>query len=140
MGKTNETTYLAGDWIPVFVCDQCEKNTDGFGLYWENKDFSLCGSCLEANYNDLFQVERFKVRSAETKKAIPDRMRREMLERDGHQCRYCDSTEDLTADHIIPVSRGGPTTIENLATACRPCNSRKGARTPEEANMKLKRV
>ena len=54
-----------------------------------------------------------------------------------HKCVYCGATEDLTQDHIIPLIRGGPHTISNVAPACRSCNSRKGARTPAEARMYL---
>ena len=54
-----------------------------------------------------------------------------------HKCVYCGATEDLTQDHIIPLSRGGPHTISNVAPACCSCNSRKGARTPAEAEMYL---
>ena len=43
-------------------------------------------------------------------------------------CAYCGSTENLTLDHVVPLSREGSHTIENLVAACRPCNSRKGAR------------
>lgn len=56
---------------------------------------------------------------------IPDEMRREIYERDNFTCVYCESQDDLTCDHVVPVSKGGGTTLENLATACRPCNSRK---------------
>jgi 5-methylcytosine-specific restriction endonuclease McrA len=43
----------------------------------------------------------------------------------------------LTLDHVLPRSRGGKTTWENVVTACNKCNGRKGSRTPTEANMKL---
>jgi len=55
--------------------------------------------------------------------------------RDSFACQYCSSTSDLTFDHIIPRSRGGRTTWENIVTACAPCNLRKGGRTPREAGM-----
>jgi 5-methylcytosine-specific restriction endonuclease McrA len=56
--------------------------------------------------------------------------------RDGRTCGYCGRHGD-TIDHIIPQSKGGPNTWENLITACRPCNNRKADRTPVEAGMKL---
>jgi hypothetical protein len=56
---------------------------------------------------------------------ISPELRSEVYQRDGFVCVYCGATEDLTCDHVTPVSNGGPTTLENLATACRPCNSRK---------------
>ena len=55
--------------------------------------------------------------------------------RDSFSCQYCGSPDDLTFDHLIPRSRGGRTTWENIVTACAPCNLVKGGRTPREAQM-----
>jgi 5-methylcytosine-specific restriction endonuclease McrA len=68
--------------------------------------------------------------------------RRNLMLRDAHQCQYCGRrppVRDLNIDHVMPRSRGGDDTWENLVTACRHCNLRKGWRTPEEANMRLNR-
>jgi 5-methylcytosine-specific restriction endonuclease McrA len=65
--------------------------------------------------------------------------RRNILERDRHTCQYCNyKGEQLTLDHVIPRSRGGGDTWENLVTACMRCNVKKGNRTPKEASMSLK--
>lgn len=65
--------------------------------------------------------------------------RRNILHRDGHACQYCGYTgEDLTLDHVIPRSRGGMDTWENMVTACVRCNVKKGNRTPKEASMPLR--
>jgi 5-methylcytosine-specific restriction endonuclease McrA len=65
--------------------------------------------------------------------------RRNILHRDGHSCQYCGySGDELTLDHVIPRSRGGGETWENMATACVRCNVKKGNRTPKEANMPLR--
>lgn len=56
-------------------------------------------------------------------------------DRDGRACVYCGHTKYLTLDHILPLSRGGDNDERNLAIACRPCNSKKKDRTPEEAGM-----
>lgn len=65
--------------------------------------------------------------------------KRNILIRDGYRCAYCGSTcGRLTVDHIIPRSRGGKNTFENCVASCRPCNSRKGCRTPREAGMALR--
>lgn len=65
--------------------------------------------------------------------------RRNLLERDRHTCLYCNyKGEQLTLDHVIPRSRGGGDTWENLVTACVRCNVKKGNRTPKEANMLLR--
>ena len=66
--------------------------------------------------------------------------RREVFLRDSYTCQYCGRrTGDLTLDHVVPRSRGGPHTWENLASACRSCNHRKGGKSVAEARMSLKR-
>lgn len=68
--------------------------------------------------------------------------RRNVMFRDAHQCQYCGKRpplRELNIDHVMPRSRGGQDTWENLVTACQPCNLRKGWKTPEEANMRLSR-
>ena len=67
--------------------------------------------------------------------------RRNVFHRDNHSCQYCGcSGEQLSIDHVVPRSRGGDDTWENVTTACLSCNVRKGNRTPKEADMPLKRV
>lgn len=64
--------------------------------------------------------------------------RREVFVRDRYTCQYCGSMHgDLTLDHVTPRSRGGAHTWENLVTACRACNHRKGGKTVNEARMRL---
>jgi 5-methylcytosine-specific restriction endonuclease McrA len=68
--------------------------------------------------------------------------RRNLMLRDAHQCQYCGKrppVRELNIDHVLPRSRGGGDSWENLVTACRVCNLRKGWRTPDEANMRLQR-
>lgn len=63
--------------------------------------------------------------------------------RDKGRCQYCGdrfSARDLTYDHVIPRTRGGTATWENIVTCCRSCNLRKGGRTPHEAEMRLIRL
>ena len=57
--------------------------------------------------------------------------------RDSFSCQYCGCRHDLTFDHVVPRAQGGRTTWENVATACAPCNLRKGGRTPRQARMAL---
>jgi 5-methylcytosine-specific restriction endonuclease McrA len=60
------------------------------------------------------------------------------MRRDGYRCQYCGTkTHELTIDHIIPKSRGGSDSWENLVSACKVCNNKKGNQTPEEAKMVL---
>ncbi len=66
--------------------------------------------------------------------------RRNVFLRDEHRCQYCGrryTSTRLSLDHILPRSRGGPDTWENVVCACLTCNVRKGGRTPSEAGMKL---
>lgn len=61
--------------------------------------------------------------------------------RDRGRCMYCGlelGRREATYDHVIPRSRGGATTWENLVVACSPCNHRKANQTPHEARMKLR--
>jgi 5-methylcytosine-specific restriction endonuclease McrA len=62
--------------------------------------------------------------------------------RDGDTCQYCGRRlrrSDLNLDHVVPRSRGGGTSWDNVVCSCVPCNLRKGGRTPEEAGMTLLR-
>jgi 5-methylcytosine-specific restriction endonuclease McrA len=68
--------------------------------------------------------------------------KKNVLLRDDYACQYCGRrTEHATAtvDHVIPRSRGGKSTFENLVCCCGPCNARKKDRLPEEAGMRLVR-
>jgi len=77
---------------------------------------------------------------------IPHRLslplgRRTVLARDTYSCQYCGRQPDrseLTLDHVLPRCRGGQTSWDNLVTACKRCNGRKGNRTPREAGMRLR--
>jgi 5-methylcytosine-specific restriction endonuclease McrA len=69
--------------------------------------------------------------------------RKNILLRDRYTCQYCVQTfpaGELTMDHVVPRSRGGTSTWENLVACCIPCNNQKGNRTPDEAGMKLYRL
>jgi len=66
--------------------------------------------------------------------------RRNLFARDRNRCQYCGNhfpTSELSIDHVIPRSQGGPDTWENLVCSCVKCNARKGGRTPDQARMKL---
>jgi 5-methylcytosine-specific restriction endonuclease McrA len=63
--------------------------------------------------------------------------RRGVLRRDAHRCAYC-SASATTVDHVLPRSRGGQDTWENLVGCCVRCNNAKGNRTPEEKGWSLR--
>lgn len=66
--------------------------------------------------------------------------RRNLFARDSNRCQYCGkryATCELSLDHVVPRSKGGQNTWENIVCACVRCNVRKGGRTPDEAGMTL---
>lgn len=68
--------------------------------------------------------------------------RKNILLRDRNTCQYCTrvlGSAELTLDHVLPRSRGGPSSWENLVACCHTCNHKKGNQLPHEANMKLVR-
>lgn len=74
------------------------------------------------------------------KKKAPRFSRANIWSRDRGRCQYCNkevSRDTYTFDHIIPKSKGGQTNWTNIVTACQPCNTKKGNRTPVEAGMRL---
>lgn len=77
---------------------------------------------------------------------LPDKMyrpnRRNIFLRDNYSCAYCLKQlepQELSIDHILPKSRGGKETWDNLITSCKTCNCLKGDRTPEEAGLVINR-
>ncbi|HZD65682.1 MAG TPA: HNH endonuclease [Acidimicrobiales bacterium] len=65
--------------------------------------------------------------------------RRAVFARDGHRCQYCGAAAE-SIDHVIPRSRGGTHTWDNVVAACRPCNTRKEDQLLSEAGLTLRRA
>ena len=65
--------------------------------------------------------------------------RRAVFARDGWECQYCGSRSALTVDHVVPRSKGGDSSWENIVASCAPCNRRKGDRLPHQINMHPRR-
>lgn len=66
--------------------------------------------------------------------------RENVFYRDNYTCQYCGERlkeNQLTFDHVIPASKGGPTTWQNVVTACKPCNFKKGPTLLENTNLRL---
>lgn len=75
------------------------------------------------------------------KERIPTHIRRQVIERDGYHCVYCDEdlrNSEIHLDHVIPESQGGPTTYDNLQVTCRKCNLAKGILTESEFMSRLR--
>jgi 5-methylcytosine-specific restriction endonuclease McrA len=69
--------------------------------------------------------------------------RRNVYLRDKYRCQYCNilvDPKEITCDHVIPRSRGGKTTWDNVVACCHPCNLKKSNHLPEEAGMRLAKV
>jgi 5-methylcytosine-specific restriction endonuclease McrA len=63
--------------------------------------------------------------------------RRAVFARDNWTCQYCGARSNLTVDHVIPRSKGGSSTWDNIVASCAPCNRRKGSELPRQAGMEL---
>ena len=75
------------------------------------------------------------------KARIPLNLRRRVLERDGYYCVYCDEDlrdAEIHMDHVIPESKGGPTSYDNLQVTCRKCNLAKGVLSESEFTNRLR--
>lgn len=91
-----------------------------------NKEIKLPKVVVLKKYINVFHNPKFS--------------RKNVYLRDDYTCQYCGNkfkAEDLTFDHVLPRCKGGQTTWDNIVTACRDCNGRKGGKTLEEAHMHL---
>lgn len=126
--KTPVTSFYCTVWL--YRCSLSglvyDKKTDVFG---ERKTLDLLKRIKNKSgrfFNDreiwdaLCRVERGKV---------SNKLRFAVYERDGYRCRFCGRNDDevnLEIDHIIPISKGGKSTLDNLQTLCHDCNVEKG--------------
>ncbi len=115
-------------------------------------DLSELRRAFDPNGHDWIKTVRFDIAVPRIiRLSIFDRLpkqdvkfnRRNIFARDGNRCQYCGKkfpTTELSLDHVIPRSRGGGSTWENIVCCCLKCNIRKGGRTPNEAHMKLQTI
>lgn len=112
--------------------------------YWARKVLDSPFASVQSRENartalSEVQKHRAKVAAREAKRGLVKKRRQEfngsratamlaLIERDSHQCAKCEAVDDLTIDHIVPISRGGTDDLGNLRLLCRSCNSRKGDR------------
>lgn len=92
--------------------------------------------------NNRFEIPSIIRLSSMIKRPRPriNLSKREVLRRDDYMCQYCGKkSTQLTIDHIIPRHAGGTNDWLNVVAACPPCNRRKGGKTPDQANMPLRR-
>lgn len=99
-----------------------------------NKDVDVTYRAGHLEEHRLFEEKRRAAKYANTpvdELLTPAEWRTILAEANGH-CHYCGKEAKLTLDHVIPLSKGGKHSKDNVVAACRRCNSSKGARTPEE--------
>lgn len=99
-------------------------------VYEHPESFGLVNPQLEIFKPSIIRVFTY-VKQQFQKVALT---RDNIFKRDGYECVYCGSTDkkNLTLDHVVPQSKGGPNTWDNLVTACKPCNNEKADLTVEE--------
>ena len=91
----------------------------------------VLGYLLDKALDELMPKESDNCREASPErvlKVVTQKMKSEVMARDGHCCRRCGSIFQLEIDHVKAKSRGGINQLANLQSLCRPCNQRKGAR------------
>jgi 5-methylcytosine-specific restriction endonuclease McrA len=134
----HQVLVLNASYEPLNVCSDRRAHV----LVWKGK-----AEVVEHHAQPLRSAERSFVRPhvirllqyVRVPRAVKRRIsRRALFARDGWRCVYCGtSTGRLTLDHVIPRSKGGDSTWENVVTSCAPCNLRKGNRLPHEVHMEL---
>jgi 5-methylcytosine-specific restriction endonuclease McrA len=129
MGRKAYTPSIIGGWVGHWI------NLHNDALHdWPREECEDCQRAI-AEYGRM-PTRRMMLRAYEElkrpafKQPIPAKLRRTVLERDNYTCRQCGARENLAVDHIYPEVWGGQTTLDNLQTLCRPCNSRKSDRKP----------
>mgnify|MGYP002623183857 CR=1 FL=1 len=99
----------------------------------------LTGERSTVDINSIIAIKRSNKYSI-NKRITPPLTNRELFLRDAHLCIYCGGQfqeKMLTRDHVLPISKGGKDKWSNVVTACKHCNTKKGNKTPEQANMPL---
>lgn len=142
---TSMRPHRISDWkssITQLCCTrcgdfECVKHKDGTKLEVLENYEAAASSPSVTIY--IPAVARLKREVAHNKKGIKF-SRQNIFSRDKNKCCYCDEVfafRELTYDHVLPRSKGGKTTWENIVAACKVCNRHKGQRTPAQAGMKM---
>lgn len=118
--KAKDAILSYSRYVPEMeVCWTCAKKfVDG---YW----LQHSGETLD----EWMNAEPVQRSGPYRKATISRSLSKAVFERDMYRCKKCGTHLDLSVDHIVPESKGGTLDMDNLQTLCRPCNSRKGARS-----------
>ena len=138
-GRTMQTLKLDSSYKPIGIID----SIDAFSLIYRGKAVMVesYDSSLNSGSNSFPEPAVIAL-----KRFVDFRFfqvgctRRNIYQRDDNTCQYCRHVfplSKLTLDHVIPKSRGGGKSWNNLVASCMKCNQRKGNRLPKEAGMQL---
>lgn len=118
-----------GRWFRVY----CDVLNDRVAQTMSGDQFkNLLFGCLRGETNELSRFVKPDPWSGRPVIHEWIKLRRTIFERDDFTCQYCGEKDSkLECDHILPVSKGGQTELDNLTTSCRSCNRSKGAKTIE---------
>jgi 5-methylcytosine-specific restriction endonuclease McrA len=128
---------INASYEPINICSARRALTlvfKGAAVVEEVSAFTARTAKLNIPIPSVVRLQKYK-RMPRQNRAVS---RRGIILRDGGACQYCQAKlapRDLTLDHVIPRSRGGASTWENLVAACYGCNNLKGDRTPQEAGL-----
>ena len=132
------TLKLDSSYKPLDIIDSC----DALSMVWRGKARmveSYDGSFINSTHTSWPEPAVIVLnRYVDHKFFSVGCTRRNIYDRDNHTCQYCGnwfSNNKLTLDHVIPKSKGGPKSWENLVTSCQKCNQKKGNLMPSEAGM-----
>lgn len=139
--RTNEQSNIS--WSKQIICDCCEREN---GLRWhrnnylQNKDsWPISSPEYQKHYRKSLvgsrkrQISESKRRAQKVSTASPNINKHiEFLFKEKPYCFYCNSTLKLQIEHMIPLSRGGTHTEDNVTLACQKCNLTKGIKLPKE--------
>ena len=100
-------------------------------------DFSGSTIRSASSEYELPSIIRLKIRPKYNFYNKVELNRKNIFKRDNNQCQYCGSKDNLTVDHVIPKSKGGVSSWDNLVTACSKCNNKKDNKFLTEVGMNL---
>lgn len=132
-----KVVVLTRDYIPLMYCDMRRAVAL---VYLKKAEIIKESGAFLRTVSDRFAVPKvIRLLGKMVRQVVPKvtYTRKNIHVRDNYTCQYCGSGQRLTLDHVMPVSRGGKSTWENVVTACYSCNSYKGSKTPEEAGLEL---
>ena len=133
----NLTLILNASYLPLGVCNSkraiCLYFLDKVDILM-NYDHHIHSPSMQMKVPSVVKLKKYV--SFNSLDVVLNR--KNLLLRDHSSCQYCGSTRDLTIDHVIPRSKGGGDTWDNLVACCDKCNVSKGNKYLHETNMKLR--